>query len=74
MTCVVSISVLTLHCTLYIQGQVPLVVVATAGTTVLGTFDPFPEIADVCKRHSVWLHIDVRHWPCCVSHAHVTVT
>ena len=42
------------------QGLCPIAVVATAGTTVLGAFDPFNEIADVCEKHSVWMHIDVR--------------
>ena len=41
------------------QGMCPLVVMATAGTTVLGAFDPINEIANVCEKHSVWLHIDV---------------
>ncbi|XP_018570715.1 cysteine sulfinic acid decarboxylase-like [Anoplophora glabripennis] len=40
------------------EGAVPLVVVATFGTTVRGAFDPVDQIADVCKKHSVWLHID----------------
>lgn len=37
---------------------VPLLVNATAGTTVVGAFDPFQEIADVCRRQNVWFHID----------------
>ena len=32
---------------------------ATSGTTVVGAFDPLKEIADVCERHGIWLHIDV---------------
>ena len=40
------------------QGFVPIAVVGTAATTVLATFDPFNEIADVCQRHGVWFHID----------------
>ena len=36
-------------------------VVATAGSTATGSFDPIDEIADVCAKHGVWLHIDGAH-------------
>ncbi|KAK5716612.1 Glutamate decarboxylase 2 [Elasticomyces elasticus] len=39
-------------------GQTPFYVNATAGTTVLGSFDPLEEIADVCEKHNLWLHVD----------------
>lgn len=41
------------------KGSVPIVVVGTAGTTVLAAFDPIQEIADICQRHNVWFHVDV---------------
>ena len=41
------------------KGQVPLAVVGTCGTTVLGAFDPLTEIARVCKKYGIWLHVDV---------------
>lgn len=42
----------------YSYLQVPFFVGATAGTTVLGAFDPFQDIAAICARHNIWLHID----------------
>ncbi|XP_075166846.1 glutamate decarboxylase-like protein black [Haematobia irritans] len=36
----------------------PLMVSATAGTTVLGAYDDLPRIADLCKAHGMWLHVD----------------
>ena len=36
----------------------PYFVNATAGTTVLGSFDPLDEIADVCQKYGIWLHAD----------------
>lgn len=40
------------------EGAVPLAVVATAGTTVYGSFDPIDAIADVCDEFQTWLHVD----------------
>lgn len=40
------------------QGITPLMVCATAGTTVLGAFDPIDKIASVCECHNLWLHVD----------------
>lgn len=40
------------------EGKTPFYVNATAGTTVLGSYDPFEPISDVCKTHNLWLHID----------------
>ena len=42
------------------DGGVPFFVCATAGTTVLGAFDPINDIADVCQKHGLWFHVDVR--------------
>lgn len=40
------------------NGLTPFYVNATAGTTVLGSFDPFTEISSICKKHNLWFHID----------------
>lgn len=39
-------------------GHQPMMVNATAGTTVLGAFDPLHQLADVCDKHDLWLHVD----------------
>lgn len=36
----------------------PFFVNATAGTTVLGSYDPIAPLAAICSTHSLWLHID----------------
>jgi aromatic-L-amino-acid/L-tryptophan decarboxylase len=39
-------------------GLVPFFVCATRGTTSSLAFDPTAEIADVCRRQGMWLHVD----------------
>ncbi|ODQ56532.1 PLP-dependent transferase [Saitoella complicata NRRL Y-17804] len=40
------------------EGYTPFYVNATAGTTVMGSFDPIRELATLCRRHDLWLHVD----------------
>jgi len=40
------------------EGKIPLVVNATAGTTVLGAFDDLNDLADICEQEGIWLHCD----------------
>lgn len=41
---------------------VPIVAVSAAAcATPIGAFDPLDQIAEVCRRHDVWLHLDAAH-------------
>lgn len=40
------------------NGYLPLACVATVGTTSTTSIDPVPTIADICRRESIWLHVD----------------
>ncbi|MGH7354750.1 MAG: pyridoxal phosphate-dependent decarboxylase family protein [Candidatus Rokuibacteriota bacterium] len=39
-------------------GATPICVVASLGSTGVGAMDPLRQIGEVCRRHSVWLHVD----------------
>ena len=39
-------------------GYRPLAVVPTIGTTSTTSIDPVPQIAQICRQHGVWLHVD----------------
>ncbi len=54
------------------QANRPVVaVVACSCSTPIGAFDPLPEIADVCQRYGVWLHVDAAHGgSACLSPTH----
>jgi aromatic-L-amino-acid decarboxylase len=39
-------------------GLLPCFVCATVGTTSSNAMDPIPQIAQVCRQHNLWLHVD----------------
>ena len=39
-------------------GDVPLLVVGTAGSVSTGAVDPLPAIGALCKEYGVWFHVD----------------
>ena len=40
------------------RGEGPAIVCTQAGEVNTGCFDPFPALADVCREHDAWLHVD----------------
>ena len=43
------------------HGRLPIGVVATTGTTSTTSVDPVREIAAICRREAVWLHVDAAY-------------
>jgi L-2,4-diaminobutyrate decarboxylase len=43
------------------RNQPIVAAVACACATPIGAFDPLRDVAEVCRRHGVWLHVDAAH-------------
>ena len=43
------------------EGRRVVAVCGCACATPIGAFDRLPAIAEVCRRHGVWLHVDAAH-------------
>jgi glutamate/tyrosine decarboxylase-like PLP-dependent enzyme len=40
------------------RGDRPIMVIGTAGSVSTGAVDPLRELADICREHEVWFHVD----------------
>lgn len=38
--------------------KIPLLVCSTAGTTVMGAFDPIDKVTNICRKYDLWHHVD----------------
>ena len=40
------------------EGNIPMMVVGTAGSVSTGVVDPIEELSAICKKYDIWLHLD----------------
>ncbi len=50
------------------RGDVPIAVVATAGTTYVGAFDDLRACGEVAREHNAWFHVDGAHGASALLH------
>ena len=56
------------------DGVLPIAVVPTVGTTSTTSSDPVPDVAEVCAREGLWMHVDAAYGGVAAmlpSHAHI---
>lgn len=41
-----------------LEGLQPFCLIASSGTTNTGTVDPLEDLAAICKKENIWLHVD----------------
>ena len=40
------------------EGNLPFIILSTAGTTVRGSFDDSNAISEIAQKHGIWHHVD----------------
>lgn len=48
------------------QGNIPIAIVGTAGTTDFGSFDPLDTMAKIAREYNIWFHVDGAYGGCYV--------
>ncbi|EJL75884.1 pyridoxal phosphate-dependent decarboxylase family protein [Chryseobacterium populi] len=44
-----------------LMGNIPIGIIATAGTTDFGNIDPLEDIANIAEQHNIWMHVDAAY-------------
>lgn len=44
-----------------LEGLIPFIIFASAGTTDVGAVDPLRELGDIADKHGIWFHVDAAY-------------